>query len=78
MLVFKSLDKKLIKMIFSNTVNGQPATRGGGLPPPLDLKFLLLKNGFSDAPQTSQVPNTPLLTNFGEKTFWSYDPPRTP
>ena len=57
--------------------NGPPAT-GGALGPPLGLDFKLPKNGFSEAPQTSQVPRTSLWTNFGEKNFWSYDPPRTP
>ena len=52
--------------------------RGGGAGPPLGLEFKLPKNGFSEAPQTSQVPRTSLWTNFGEKNFWSYDPPRTP
>ena len=46
--------------------------------PPLGLEFKLPKNGFSEAPQTSQVPRTSLWTNFGEKIFWSYDPLRTP
>ena len=57
--------------------NGPPAT-GGGFYPPLDLNFKLQKNGFSEAPQTWQVPRTSLWTHFGEKIFWSYDPPRTP
>ena len=47
-------------------------------PPATGLEFKLSKNGFSEAPQTSQVPRTSLWKNFGEKIFWLYDLPRTP
>ena len=44
---------------------------------PLGLDFKLPKNGFSEAPQTSQVPRTYLWANFGQKIFLPHHPPRT-
>ena len=58
-------------------VNGPPATGGGGPGPPLGLDFKLPKNGFSEAPQTSQVPRMYLWANFGQKILWPHHPPRT-
>ena len=56
-------------------IYGPPAT---GKPPPLDRNLKLQKNGFSEAPQTSQVPRMVLGANFGKKIFWSHDPPSDP
>ena len=64
-----------MKLIFFLTVRRQ---RGGAQGPPLGFEFKLPKNGFSEPPQTSQVPRTSLWTNFGEKNFWSYDPLEPP
>ena len=58
------------------SLNGPPAT-GGALAPPLGLDFKLPKNGFSEAPQTSQVPRMYLWANFGQKIFLPHHPPRT-
>ena len=46
--------------------------------PPLDRNLKLQINGFSEAPQTWQVPRMVLGAYFGKKKFWSHDPPRTP
>ena len=48
-------------------INSPLATGGPG--PPLGLNFKLPKNGFSEAPQTSQVPRMYLWANFGQKFF---------
>ena len=53
------------------------AGNGGGTVPPLGFVFKLPKNGFSEAPQTSQVLRTLLWTNFSKNFFWSHDPLRT-
>jgi len=51
---------------------GPPAT--GGVYPPMDLSFKSQNNGFSEAPQTWQVPRMFLGANFGKKIFQSHDP----
>ena len=74
--MFRTNINTLNEQSLENSFNGPPAT--GGPRAPLGLEIKLPKNGISEAPQTSQVPRTSLWTNFGEKNFWSYDPPRTP
>ena len=54
-------------------INGPPAT-GGALGPPLGLDFKLPKNGFSEAPQTSQVPRMVLGAILVKKIFGHMTP----
>ena len=68
MLLYCSLPNNSISDILDKKsyLNGTPATG--------DLNLKLQKNGFSEAPQTWQVPRMVLGANFGKKLFGHMTP----